>query len=344
MRTTWRLGIMLAVGLVAFGLPASIDAATPAIWDLTLGAELTPLTGTDDADQSITLSFDFPFAGNTYRTLYVSTNGEVHTAGDAITAPRPDGSDLLEADGPILAPFWGDLSQLDRGSVYVKDFGNRAVITWFKTGSYENGAAPFTFQAQLLSDGRIIFGYNGISDLTNKLASDLVVGISSGSGALPDARDLSAAPLDSSAESTVYEAFAEGQGVFDLDNTNLVFTPNSSGGWTVAKTTTLPPPPGPVTLCNDATPPSNFTCSVWFQDDTQFCPYQTYPHRIKVCQAAVATTVPPGCITATAFRGYTCCSSAATPAGTTCGAAYTGTLYCPTQTYKYRDKDCTLTQ
>lgn len=329
-RTGW-IGVIVT-GLLMTGLPGSARAAAPAIWETTLGKEITQLTGTDDTEQAVTLSFDFPFKGAKYRTLYVNTNGEIHVNGEAITSCCPDAEDLLEAEGPIIAPFWGDLSLMEKGNVYAKDFGNRAVITWWKSGSYEDGTAPFTFQAQLLNDGRIIFGYNGISNLTTKLASDLVIGVSAGSGPLPPARDLSIAPFDASTQPIVYEALPEGSAAtFDLDSTNVVFTP-TTGGWQVAKSTTLPAPLSPVTLCNDATPPANYTCGPWYQDTTQFCPYQTYQNRVKDCTYTPPAPPPTGPITI--------CNSATPPAGYTCGAAYTGTLYCPTQLYKYRNKNC----
>ena len=207
MHNVWRTRVVIA-GLLVVGLPGVVHAAAPAIWETTLGKELTQLTGTDDTEQSVTLSFDFPFKGVMYRTLYVNTNGEIHVNDEAITAAAPDPNDLLEAEGPVIAPFWGDLSLFERGNIYVKDFGNRATITWFKSGSYENGTAPFTFQIQLLSDGRIIFGYNGISDLTTKLASDLVIGVSTGSGTLPAESDLSSAPF-TTIQPIVYEAIPE---------------------------------------------------------------------------------------------------------------------------------------
>lgn len=333
MNSVWRMSLIMA-GILLVGCPGLTHAATPALWETTLGQELIPLTGTDDTDQAVSLSFSFPFHGATYRTVYVNTNGEMHFNGEAITAAAPGPEDLLEADGPIIAPFWGDLSLSERGSVYVKDFGNRAVITWFKSGSYEDGNAPFTFQAQLLADGRIIFGYDGIANLATKLSSDLVVGVSAGSGTLPAASDLSSAPF-ATASPIVFEAVPEGAATFDLDQTALVFTPTTSG-WQVAKTATLPIPPSPVTLCNDATPPADYACGPWFQDLSQFCPYQTYQARVKTCTYTPPAPPPSGPVTI--------CNSATPPVGYTCGAAYTGTLYCPTQTYKYRNKDCAPAQ
>ena len=48
--------------------------------------------------------------------------------------------------------------------VYTANFGDRAVITWNNVGSAANELAPFLFQAQLIDDGTIIFGYNGAED------------------------------------------------------------------------------------------------------------------------------------------------------------------------------------
>jgi hypothetical protein len=93
-------------------------------------------------------------------------------------------------------------------------------------------------QTQLLEDGTIIFGYNGI-DLVNPLNdvnTDVLVGISPANGANdPGGTDIgNTAPFNTGAEPTVYELFiAASAPLFDLDGGNVIFTPNGGGGFAV---------------------------------------------------------------------------------------------------------------
>ena len=96
--------------------------------------------------------------------------------------------------------------------------------------------ASFTFQAQLMADGRVIFGYNGVADTVSNLDEDLVIGLSRGFGTGEAVRknytesplyrpDLSTSAYEVTAAGTVYEVFDEGSKAFDLDGGNLVFAP-----------------------------------------------------------------------------------------------------------------------
>lgn len=118
----------------------------------------------------------------------------------------------------------------------------------------------------LASDGTITFGYDGITgDLITDLDEGIVVGISNGAGATPpDSSDLSGAVNADVNAVTVYEVWcyienfqAAGScfetidatrpdnSAFDLDQTNVIFTPNATGGFDVS-TDVAPPPPPPV--------------------------------------------------------------------------------------------------
>jgi hypothetical protein len=123
---------------------------------------------------------------------------------------------------PMIAPFWSDLDATLTGDVYFNDFGDRAVFTWVEVGSFYNPLAPFTFQAQLLTDGGVIFGYDGISDISAALNKDVVVGISQGNG-LPGV-GMDDIDNDMELTRTVYTVFEHGVDAFGLDGENLVFT------------------------------------------------------------------------------------------------------------------------
>ncbi|MGB7932166.1 MAG: JDVT-CTERM domain-containing protein, partial [Gammaproteobacteria bacterium] len=95
---------------------------------------------------------------------------------------------------------------------------------------------------QLLEDGTIIFGYNGIAQTVSQTA-DILVGLSPGNVvADPGNTDfIATVPFDSMLEPTIYQLFSPPQD-FDLDDTNLVFTPNGNGGFNVDDTLPDPPP------------------------------------------------------------------------------------------------------
>ena len=157
-----------------------------------MGTALTTLTGQDDREQGLDLSFAFPFLGTTYSTIFVSTNGYVNLGTDASLTCCPTELSLFNSSAPVISPFWSDLDLNEMGEVLFKDFGNRAVVTWNAIGTFQNEQAPLTFQLELRADGTITFSYNGISDILN-LDEDLVVGFSQGGGAAnPGETDFSA--------------------------------------------------------------------------------------------------------------------------------------------------------
>ena len=127
--------------------------------------------------------------------------------------------------------------------------------------------AFITFQLTLASDGTITFGYDGITgDLILDLDEGIVVGVSNGMGdAVPVSSDLSAPVNADVAAKSTYEIWCYDEDMvvagncyaqdgsrpdnsaFDLDQTNVVFTPNATGGFDISSVATPPaPPPGPV--------------------------------------------------------------------------------------------------
>jgi hypothetical protein len=244
-------------------------AAQPPIWDPTFGAELTELTGTDDDEVPVALSFPFPYEGFEYTTVFVGANPcvQLGTLGD-------DGSileywrffDLFYADDdgvgdpePLICPFNTDTDLDLEGTVHFKDLGNRAVFTWNEVGTHEQPTHLLTFQLQLFDDGTIVFGFNGIldgegEDLIESLFDGIVVGISLSDGTFPTPE---ANPWDFSSGGpllvgdTAYERWCGdtedscGEGgddgfegptnaAFDLDQRNVVFQPFPGGGFLVS--------------------------------------------------------------------------------------------------------------
>ena len=227
---TQRLTLTLFLGISLFGVGIAphLGYAVPFIWETDFGTELTQLTGEDDETVYVSLDFDFDFFGIDYRNIFISTNGHINLGGDVATAYNPNGAaDFINALSPMIAPFWSDMDLTNGGKVFFNQSEDRAVITWDGIGSFLATDASFTFQAQLIAEGRVIFGYNGVADTVSNLDEDLVIGLSRGFGTGEAVRknytesplyrpDLSTSAYEVTAAGTVYEVFDEGSKEFDL--------------------------------------------------------------------------------------------------------------------------------
>jgi hypothetical protein len=233
---TFILGAMMISSGAAF--------AAPPIWETDFGSDLSDVTGEDDSAEMVTLSFDFSYAGNVYTDIYMGSNGSVGLGGVGEADDYPSGSEFIATIDPMIAPLWSDMDLSSEGTAYFNDFGDRAVFTWDSIGTYEDDSSSNTFQLQIFADGKIIFGYNGIEDNTSDyFDEDIHIGLSEGNLAeFPTEVDYSAdGPFASGA--TVLEVFGYDDDDFDLDQTNIIFTPDGTGGYTVAV-----PTPGALSL------------------------------------------------------------------------------------------------
>lgn len=216
--------------------------------------------------------------------LSVSSNGFVHLipqahAGDGYSGDgccSGDVADFLRNEVPLISPFWVDLyavyGDASHGNVGMGIFQNsfddngdgrrdRVVITWNTQWYVGRSQTELTTnhvqaQLQLLSDGTIIFGYDGVS-WASPPNEDVLLGITSGDlGAVnptPFETDfLGTLPQTTGTSSTVFQLFCSSgaatcgsttinggtvprsPAVRDLDGKNIVFTPNASGGYTVS--------------------------------------------------------------------------------------------------------------
>jgi hypothetical protein len=210
-----------AVGLAMCVSGAAL--ADPAIWESDFGFALSDLTGEDDEIEMVTLSFDFAYAGMDYTEIHVGTNGSVGLGSEGDADTYPSGNQFINTNAPVIAPFWSDL---DDGTIYFNDFGDRAVFTWDRIGSYEDDSTSNTFQIQLFDTGRIVFGYNGIEDNnSDNFDTDIHIGLTEGNlDVFPDEVDYSAG--FSTFENSILELFGYDDEDFDLDQSNIIFTPN----------------------------------------------------------------------------------------------------------------------
>ncbi len=225
-------------------LPFSAAFAEPLGWENDYGDPITALTGEDDDQAEVTLSFPFPYEGDDHTSVWVGTNGAVQLGG--LGTDGLINYEIWETlaefydDGgfPVLAPFASDFNLTRSGTIHFRDFGDRAVITWSEVGSNLDLDAVATFQLQLYADGTIRFSYNDIlvvegADLLTDLGEGILVGISGSTGTDPGPLDLS--QPQTTATDTLYELWRYNQApdnsLFDLDQQTLVFTPRTGGGF-----------------------------------------------------------------------------------------------------------------
>lgn len=129
------------------------------------------LTLPDDGSAKVNLPFDFPFYGQTYNQMWVSSNGFVsfQQAGTASYQNHciPD----LSTPNNAIYAFWDDLDPSSVGGVYVKAFDSDTyVIQWDGVPHSIIGGGPAvteTFQIVLRSDGLVKFQYQTVGDGTS---------------------------------------------------------------------------------------------------------------------------------------------------------------------------------
>lgn len=239
---TTRTKLLAMAGLLCL-LP-TVGLAQPAIYESDFGAGLG-LSDDSVSNQTFdTYNFSFPFGGQVFTgtdAFSVSSNGFVSIGGDnGNDCCQGVPGDLVGETFGRIAVFWADLSPSSApdSDVFINAFNDdadpendRLVITW-DTILFDN-SAPIEAQVQLYDDGRIVMGYNGF-DLAG-FDDDTVVGVSPGGGVTdPGSTDLNAVPqFSTGAEPTVYELWAGAPPPIDIDQTNIVFTPNAAGGYIV---------------------------------------------------------------------------------------------------------------
>lgn len=200
----------------------------------------TALGSGDDSVFAIQpLGFAFPFAGQTYTDVHVTTNGLLYLSNAGTPAPgthnggsySPTGSTLVAAAAPAIAPWWHDLNVVSPNAVHINQLSgpNRTVITWDHCVEYSY-SNQVTVQCQLYASGEIVFFYSANTAVAS--GNNCIVGFSpGGSVANPGGVDLSGNP--STTGSTVYELFHSGTFPFDIQGRATIFTPNAAGGYDV---------------------------------------------------------------------------------------------------------------
>ena len=125
--------------------------------------------------------------GTVTNTVDVDSNGRIILSSTAASDPTPTVGELLSDLTPSIAPLWADLDVTRGASITVIRSPGSATFVWDGVPQFD-GNRPLTFQATLRDDNSITFGYAetiGWSALVGAFtASDAVVGISAGNGAM----------------------------------------------------------------------------------------------------------------------------------------------------------------
>lgn len=124
------------------------------------------------------------------------------------------------------------------GGVFVRQESDRFIVTWHRVPQFREGGEN-TFQVILFADGRIRFGYQGLTadgfgDGSTTDTLDLFVGLSPGRFIDDPALRLvdyrGDTPLSIGVRDAVIEHFTE-DGSFDLEGMFLLFEPNATDGY-----------------------------------------------------------------------------------------------------------------
>ena len=167
----------------------------------------------DDSSVEVALSFDFPFQGNNWSSVFVNANGNLtFGTGDANWT---ESAAAFLGGPPRIAPLWDDLSPNAGGMVVFKGDAVSATITFLDVPEFPNLGAN-SFAVTLSDTGEVTMGYGAVS------AIDGLTGVTEGGGAVDlGETDLSAGgPL--SATGTTYQMF-DFLDPFDLGFLGLLF-------------------------------------------------------------------------------------------------------------------------
>lgn len=200
---------------------------TQAQFENDLGSGLNQV---DDDFDFVNFGFNFPFFDQSYSGVYVTSNGRLgFSFGDRFWVES-----LNEVnDQPTIAPYFDDLNPFTGGDVFINQHPDRLVITWFNLPEFVSFGSN-TIQAILFSNGRIQFGYNGLT------SADALVGIFPGGSSAFNESDFTVdTPFSTSGIEPIFDQFFSSD-LFDMDGGFLLFIPNTSGGYDVTFIPTVP--------------------------------------------------------------------------------------------------------
>lgn len=202
----------------------------PVQWETQIGP--CSLRGTNGFTP-VSLPFAFPFYGTARTTAFVGTSGYItFNAGD--TRSDPVLALFTPPQLPRIAVLMGGFSGGAQGCTHINtSIAGRVVVTYSRvvnTMEWMTGGSN-TFQMILFSDGRIQFGYRGVTALGNLM--NLTTGLFPGPTIPSRSVNYSDQPsVDVPGGTAVFEVFTF-RNLFDLDGGFIVFTPTAGGGYNI---------------------------------------------------------------------------------------------------------------
>ena len=186
-----------------------------------------PLCSGTDLVFQVALPFAFPFHGQAYTAITISTNGFVWLGPATNARCCTVGSGQFLQDPPSIAILWTALVA-SNGVYFEVDYSSmRATVTW--PGVHEAGHQDvFDLQMTLAASGQVDFWYGPGAVITSHTA---ISGITEGSGAMAGPIGFATDLPHSSVQSTVYQQFAAGQ--MNLAGQGIQFVPSSATSWVV---------------------------------------------------------------------------------------------------------------
>ncbi|HZL34814.1 MAG TPA: dockerin type I repeat-containing protein, partial [Tepidisphaeraceae bacterium] len=191
-----------------------------------------------------TLPFAFPFYGNSYTKVIVSSSGFLQFAGNGWTGD-PNNSTASLLGNTRIAPLWGNIRTDQTGNDIFVDtsVANQVTIRWAASNVSDNNS-PVNFSVTLFADGHFVFSYGaGNANLTP------TVGISSGnaayqSGFLISANNGVSSLNNASSEQFILSPGSADIGAYEYRGTSTNTTPpavTSTAPVGVSSSGTIPP-------------------------------------------------------------------------------------------------------
>jgi len=135
----------------------------PFVWRSikSIGIRMPTVSACDDCFEARNISFAFPFYGNSYSTIYVSSNGFItFGAGSSQIANYPLPSTSAPAN--LIDILHDDLYPVSGGGIYFLDEGNKVTVQYDSVPAYD-GSGYYTCQAVLKNDGTITLYYSTLT-------------------------------------------------------------------------------------------------------------------------------------------------------------------------------------
>jgi subtilisin family serine protease len=136
-----------------------------------IGTPIAGLDGDDELSSPISLGFSFPFYGNPFSTVRVSTNGRLSFTSTVATGSFSYDNQALPTGGTsypenTVAPFWDDLHFRSAERARTFSDGTRFIVQYTNVDRLTTGSS-LTFQVVLYPSGRIVYQYLSLSGVLN---------------------------------------------------------------------------------------------------------------------------------------------------------------------------------